>query len=116
MDAGYQLSASASGGTAGPSNASGSFFNSLGGFDGSGWNVNFAPAGNAGDVGSARASTPSVATPANVGFYADQYGLPNTVAVQSPTAAASAATTGSISPAVVLVGLVVLVLLARHHG
>lgn len=65
------------GGSAGPSNASGSFFTSLGGMDGSGWNVAFGQASTAGTGAPNKSKAPSVATPVAVGYSPDQFGLPN---------------------------------------
>lgn len=105
------------GGSAGPSMASGDFMTSLGGMDGSGWAVNFGQAGSATATVSGR--TPGVATPLSVGYMADQFGLPNSIAGQqfgtSGNAGASGASaTGGISPLMILAAVVAIILIRRH--
>lgn len=104
------------GGSAGPSEASGSFFTTLGGLDGSGWNVNFGQGGVASST--IPAATPSVATPAATGYAPDQFGLPNFMlgnpSTQAVTSVQSAAS--GISPVLLIGALVVAVVLLKKHA
>ncbi len=107
------------GGSAGPSEASGSFFTSLGGMDGSGWNIAFGQASQAGDGAPSTMAKPSVATPVAVGYSPDQFGLPNfmTAALGEQTTHAVTTTTAQavgVSP-VVLVGLALLAIVILRH-
>ncbi len=108
------------GGAAGPSQASGSFFTSLGGQDGSGWNVAFGAAASAGDGAPQTMAKPSVATPVAVGYSPDQFGLPNfmTAALGEQTTHAVTTTTAQavgVSP-VMLVGLALLAVVILRHA
>ncbi len=108
------------GGAAGPSQAQGSFFTSLGGMDGSGWNIAFGQAAQAGDGTPTTMAKPSVATPVAVGYSPDQFGLPNfmTAALGEQTAHVATATTATavgVSP-FVLVGLALLAVVILRNA
>lgn len=107
------------GGAAGPSQAQGSFFTSLGGMDGSGWNIAFGQASTAGTDGPSTMSTPSVATPVAVGYSPDQFGLPNfmTAALGEQTAHTTTTTTAAavgVSPFMLVAVVLVAVLIVKH--
>jgi hypothetical protein len=107
------------GGSAGPSNASGSFFTSLGGMDGSGWNIAFGQASTAGTDGPAKSTAPSVATPVSVGYSPDQFGLPNFMmaALGEQTAHTTTTTTAAVagvSPFMLVAIALVAVLILKH--
>jgi hypothetical protein len=108
------------GGAAGPSQASGSFFTTLGGQDGSGWNIAFGQASSAGDGATGTMAKPSVATPVAVGYSPDQFGLPNFMTAAlgeqtTHTATTTAAAAVGVSP-VVLVGLVLVAFVLLKHA
>lgn len=95
---------SLSAGGGGPSNAAANTYGG-GGFDGSGWAVNFG-------AGSAGASTSG--TPHSVSYQADQYGLPNAMA--QPVAMAASGGGVVLSPVVLIGAVLVLVLVLRKHA
>jgi hypothetical protein len=107
------------GGAAGPSQASGSFFTTMGGLDGANWNVAFGQAASAGDGTPATMAKPSVATPVAVGYSPDQFGLPNfmTAALGEQTAHAATTTTAQavgVSPVMLVAIVLVAVVILRH--